>query len=1452
VQIKTKRSHDARRTKTFTMSEQRRTSSLSSIKDQLKEIVFDSEDLRNLLKEFEDDMLEEAKQNVLKSAQDDYEQMTVKQLKAELKKLGLPVVGNKQTLLHRLRDHAKTKGSSKHSSGRTSPAESRPSTPKNENKNKNDDTTSNDDQTSDDDQTNDEKSSDSDSTDLSFSKKKCRRAKQPKFAFKDIEDSLPTFSGENGDSVKKWIREFEEYSEMLQWTELQQFIYAKKQMKKSAKLFVEKELKPKTYAAFRAGIKKEFMEEKNSAKIHTMLAKERKKESESFRTYIYRMIDISSNSNIEEEAIILYIVNGIPDNKFRKSALYESKTISELKQKLKTYTLVNSNVYESTGKKHENKSTIQPINQPTKKESNINDDTRKQQHKSQQPRCFNCGDQQHISAECPHKEKGPKCFKCNLFGHTSNTCKNEKSTSEKKEPSDEKKVMCATTVDNRRYMHIKATIDASHVDAFVDTLSCPNLITDATLKSLNIKWNESEIIELKSAGNGNYFKTLGSTFIDTHIHGHSYKVKFHVVKPADIPINIILGKDFLRGTEIIIKNNIIINITPTPISDIDETIENLFNMMYISPDELDLSHIHDKNDRTTISAIIQQYDPQPIEKCPVELTIKVSDDTPVYSNARRLPYAHKEIVQQQITSWLNDGLIRPSNSNYASPIVLAKKKDGTHRICVDFRLLNKKIIREAYPIPSMDEQIDKLQTCKIFSTLDLKNGFLHVPVNVASRYLTAFSTPYGHYEFNKMPFGLSVGPAVFQKFISTIFYELIKDDIIQIYMDDIIILAQTTNEAIEHLKTVLQIAEKNNLQINWDKCQLLQPRINYLGHIIENGEVRPSKEKSEDVLKFKLPENVKQLQSFLGLSGYFRKFIRNYAMIARPLSDMLRKDAEFKIDEKMQFAFNTLKQCLADEPVLQLYDPNATFELHTDASKHGFGATLLQKKENDTHFHPIHFMSLKTSEQEAKYDSYSLEVLAIIKALSKFRVYLLGKKIRIVTDCNAFAQTVDKKEINPKIARWMMALAEYDYVIEHRLAQRMQHVDALSRMYLITNAPNSMIESLRTAQQNDEHIQSIVHILHETPYKDYIMHNGLLCKQIDNNNLFVVPNNMQTNIIKQTHERGHFGTQKVKEMINKEFFIPELKTKTESVIRNCVPCILSNRKRGKEEGLLNPIPKGDLPMDTLHLDHLGPMPSTNKNYKYILAITDSFTKFVWIFPTKSTEANETIQKLKTVTDVFGNPRRVVTDKGSAFTSNAFSEFCEQQSINKVTTTTGVPRGNGQIERVNSIIIAVLSKMSLDAPTKWFNHTSRVQQYINSTYNRAIDTTPFTLMTGTNMKLPDDPQIKQLIDDEARIIFQEQRDDIRQQSKAAILKIQQENKNQYNKKRKAAHAYNIDDLVAIQRTQFGTGLKLKQKYFGPYKIIKITGIDRYEVQKIGGEEGPRVTTTSADNMKPWAA
>ncbi|GFV60468.1 hypothetical protein TNCV_3471031 [Trichonephila clavipes] len=353
---------------------------------------------------------------------------------------------------------------------------------------------------------------------------------------------------------------------------------------------------------------------------------------------------------------------------------------------------------------------------------------------------------------------------------------------------------------------------------------------------------------------------------------------------------------------------------------------------------------------------------------------------------------------------------------------------------------------------------------------------------------------------------------------------------------------------------------------------------------------------------------------------------------------------------------------------------------------------------------------------------------------------------------------MDERDLVSRIVRWTLLLEEYDYEIVHRSGQRMQHVDALSRYPVTIIARDTLTARLQRTQQEDENIQNLKSLIGTNNATDFFTKKEILYEYVDDLKLIAAPRDMQTDLIKLAREKGHLSG-KTEENVKREFLIPNLSKQVQNVIINCVPCILANKKGGKKEGFLNPIPKEDVPLST-YVDCIGPLPSTNKIYQHILTIVDAFTKFSWLYPVKSSTLEDALDKLKLQQKTFGNPKRMITDKGSPFNSKGFDDYCTEENFQNLHIPTGVHRGNGQVERIHRSLISVLTNLSIDDPTKWYKFVDPLQRNLNSTFNRSTKWSPFELLTGVTMRNKEDLYLRNLLMEEMLEELQEHRNQLR--------------------------------------------------------------------------------------------
>ncbi|XP_076638793.1 uncharacterized protein LOC143350658 [Colletes latitarsis] len=846
---------------------------------------------------------------------------------------------------------------------------------------------------------------------------------------------------------------------------------------------------------------------------------------ERFSDYYHQKLILGNRVPIDDDEIIEYLLEGIPDLTLRNQA-----RIERFRTKADLFAAFEKVVLPPRA----------DASRTSRKTTGVDGYVEQQQIIE---RCHNCGGRGHRAAVCPAKDRGAKCFHCREFGHIASRCPRKTSAAVDS--------YFAETTAKGKYIK-SVTINNSEMTALIDTGSDVMLMrADAydRIGAPRMEYNQVSFDGIGSVSN----KTLGGFTTTIEIDGSLYTIKAHVVPESLMRHSLLLGADFLNNVQLTIEHG---RVEIQQLSRVQPTENDLTEVLQINVCEearrVDISHIKNSETASRVMSMVDGYEAKKIREVGVEMAIILKDEEPVYQRARRLSAVERDEVNAHIREWLRDGIIQPSLSDFASPVVLVRKKVGSSRLCVDYRQLNRKVIKDRYPLPLIDDQLDALQGARVYSTLDLKNGFFHVAIKPESRKYTAFIVPDGQYEFLRVPFGLCNSPALFQKFINTVFRTLINEKVMLTYLDDLIVPSVDIESGLEKLYRVLETASEVGLVINWKKCQLLQTKVEFLGHLIENQTVRPSELKTRAVAAFRRPTSTREVQSFLGLTGYFRKFVSHYSLIARPLTDLLKSGEKFRFESEHLLAFEQLKQALANKPVLKLYRVGVETELHTDASKFGFGSILLQRDSVDGALHPVYYASGKTSTAEANYTSYELECLAIIKSLRKFRVYLLGIPFKIVTDCRAFALTMRKKDLCVRVARWALLLEEFQYTIKHRSGNSMRHVDALSRYplpecMLVKESDDSINARLKKAQASDEGIRKLLDAIKEKPIDGYCVQSDLLFKSVDGDYKLVVPRSMQTSVIRRAHEVGHFAVGKTEAIVKRDYWFAHMKPKIERI-----------------------------------------------------------------------------------------------------------------------------------------------------------------------------------------------------------------------------------------------------------------------------------------------------------------
>lgn len=864
----------------------------------------------------------------------------------------------------------------------------------------------------------------------------------------------------------------------------------------------------------------------------------------------------------------------------------------------------------------------------------------------------------------------------------------------------------------------------------------------------------------------------------------------------------------------------------------------------------------------------------------VEMKIEELDDSkPIASKPYKVNNKDRCKIRDIVGEWKSAGIVRETTSPYASPVLLVTKKTGESRLVVDYRKLNTQTKRVNFPLPNLDDHIQLLRESKLFVILDLAHGYLQMPISRDSQAKTAFITPEETGEFTRSMFGLMNAPFYFSKLMQTVL-EPFRDKFVLFFLDDILIPAKDWPSLMFRLRKVLERLKEANLTIKLAKCEFGRKRIQYLGYVISAAGIEPGTRKLDAIKYFPRPTDAHGIRRYMGLASFFRRFIQNFAALAEPLTRLTRKNHPFEWKEEQDRAFNEIKHRLLTQPVLKVYNPDAKrSELHTDASSNGIGALFMQADENDQ-LHPVYAVSRRTSDTEKHYHSSKLELLAIVWAIERLKIFLINIKFVVLTDCQALTFLNKNKTKNAQVIRWCNLLSDYDFEIKFKSGQIMKHADALSRAPV--DPPESDLdtimldkfsilsivtreEEIMLVQYSDKFLQRKMDILKKNKsdisvserneIKDYKFKNGLLYKVVEGDeavkDLYVIPKCMRKTIAIKYHDLcGHIGLDKCIKKISEFYYFPAMRNYLKRHISMCIECILSKNVTGRQPGFLHPIPPGDRPFAIIHVDHMGPLVTTKKCNKYVLAIIDNLTKFVQLEAVKNTKTDTTITRIERFIERFGSPGRIISDRGTSFTSRNFEEMCSHHGIRHTLNSSRHPQANGLVERLNATLLPMMRSAVEDAEGKdWDTHIKKIERDINTSINKTTNKTPFELLYGYIPRFGDGNVRELTLERETYKLPEELRDEV----KRTIEQEQQKYKHRYDRHRYAGLRYNIGDVVFAKAPRQATGesTKLQSRYKGPLVISKILPGDTYQVMDLREDNKKTyISTAHVSQLKLW--
>jgi len=961
-------------------------------------------------------------------------------------------------------------------------------------------------------------------------------------------------------------------------------------------------------------------------------------------------------------------------------------------------------------------------------------------------------------------------------------------------------------------------------------------------------------------------------------------------------------------------------------------------------------------------------------------TINLTDERPFRQRLRRAALVHQDVIDKEVHKMLDTDIIEPSDSPWASPVVMVKKKDGTWRFCIDYRKLNSLTRKDSYPLPHIEDTLDALAGSHYFCALDLASGYWQVQVAQEDKPKTAFVTKQGLYQFNVMPFGLCNAPATFERLMEMVLKGFLWKRCM-VYIDDVVVYGRTFRETLDNFKLVLDRIRAAGLKLKPSKCDLFAKEILYLGFMVTGKGIRPDPAKIECVRKWPRPCNVSDIRSFLGFASYHRRFIRGFAEIARPLTKLTEKKAEFIWEAPQEKAFLQLRLHLSTAPVLNHPLPNKEFILDTDASNYAVGGVLSQVIDGKEQV--IAFASTALSRPEMNYCTTHRELLAVVTMTKRFRHYLLGRHFKLRTDHSSLRWLLNYKDIDGMLARWLVKLQEYDMAVEHRPGKIHLNADGLSRCHKCANPkcvgayqhdavvdsedddrfePNRGMTGRRTprchagsarhrwsrrkrqlskrenyedletgipavdsldpasmphlhhyarvkATQLDEQIDElpwlggytarelavrqradtallpIITALEEnvrpahprrftfceetqslaSRWEQLRLQDGLLYRCVQPASALrpvmqlILPAALRTEVLHQLHDlrvTGHLGIQRTVARVQQRFYWPGCSL---DVARWCAACPQCAARKGKPAPGRAPMTtvKSGAPFDRIALDILDTHRPTVAGNRYILVVSDYFTKWTDAFPLRRHTARLVAKLVVNRWFLYhGTPKQIHSDQGAEFESRLFRQLANMLGSTKVRTSPYRPQSDGQVERMNRTILNMLSAFVSDRINDWDEHLGFALSAYRSSVHASTGCTPFAMVYGREQNLPVDlmyptaaetgPQPQcgpEYVEWVRRALAASHNFARAHLDKAAVRQ-----KRGYDAHAKERPGFKENEKVRYYYPPCLQGNKFAKPWIGPFTIIKkVTDVD-YRIRR--DSQPDRVLVTHVDNLKPY--
>ncbi|KAJ0667548.1 putative nucleotidyltransferase, Ribonuclease H [Helianthus annuus] len=781
------------------------------------------------------------------------------------------------------------------------------------------------------------------------------------------------------------------------------------------------------------------------------------------------------------------------------------------------------------------------------------------------------------------------------------------------------------------------------------------------------------------------------------------------------------------------------------------------------------------------------------------------------------------------------------------------------RVCIDYLKLNDATRKDHFPLPFIDQMLERLAGQQFYCFLDGFSGYFQIPIAPEDQDKTIFTCPYGTYAYRRMPFGLCNAPATFQRCMVAIFQDMLETSM-EVFMDDFSVYGTNFEKCLSNLDRMLKRCIETNLMLNWEKCHFMVTEGIVLGHKVSREGIEVDRAKIDTISRLPPPTSVKSVRSFLGHAGFYRRFIKDFSKITRPMTRLLEKDVPFVFDEECIKAFDFLKEKLVSAPILVSPNWSLPFELMCDASDYAVGAVLGQRV--DKHFHPIYYASKTLNDAQENYTTTEKELLAVVFAFDKFRSYLVLSKTTVFTDHSALRFLFQKKDAKPRLIRWILLLSEFDIEIKDKKGAENVAADHLSRLedpkreevredsigdtfpHETIDFVSAEVEGLpwfsdlanylatgdlvrgMSYQQKKKLLREARKYIWDDPYLFRIGGDRVLRRCVSKED--------GLDILRHVHEGltgGHHGANvTAQKVFDSGFYWPTVVKDVVEFVRTCDRCQRTGNISSKDEMPQNPIQVLEI-FDVWGIDFMGPFPSSSGN-RYILVAIDYVSKWVEAQALPTNDARVVVRPLKKLFTRFGVPKAIISDRGTHFCNSAMEKALARYGVTHRLSTAYHPQTSGQVENANQGVKRILEKTVGKSRKDWSEKLDDAMWAFRTAYKTPLGTTPFMIVYGKACHLPVELEHRalwtlktvnhDLTEAARRRFFQiHELEAIRDAAYERSWSIKEKTKALHDRRLRGLKEFKVGDKVLLfnSRLKLIAG-KLKSRWNGPYVVKEV--------------------------------